>query len=173
MGSLCWRLQNGPAPCYQSCPGRRVRWNSPGNECRSSPQRRATRRDRPNQNQPISRELPPTRRQHDGHAQAERHGQTNGQSIWSIKASGPGTQQLEWKVRSGRWAVVAMNADGRPGVDIDAKLGVKIADVGVPRRREAVPRTGPVDHVFTARAFSLTLAPRIASAVRRHVDGRG
>ena len=32
--------------------------------------------------------------------------------IWTVQASGPGTQTLTWAVRSGDWMVVAMNADG-------------------------------------------------------------
>jgi hypothetical protein len=47
-------------------------------------------------------------------------------SIWAASATGPGTQTAEWKVEEGRWAVVVMNADGRPGVAADVSVGGKL-----------------------------------------------
>jgi hypothetical protein len=38
--------------------------------------------------------------------------------IWAVKATGPGTQTLAWRVTSGRWMVVAMNADGAAPVSV-------------------------------------------------------
>jgi hypothetical protein len=38
------------------------------------------------------------------------------QTFWAAQAVGPGTLSLEWKVTSGSWTVVVMNADASPGV---------------------------------------------------------
>ena len=54
----------------------------------------------------------------------------NSQPFWVARANGAGTQEMRWSVSSGRWGVVVMNSDGRTGVDVDAKLGVKIAGSG-------------------------------------------
>jgi hypothetical protein len=47
------------------------------------------------------------------------------QSFWVAASSGAGTRSLFWKPADGRWTVVVMNADGRPGVDIGADLGAR------------------------------------------------
>ncbi len=47
-------------------------------------------------------------------------------TIWTTKASGTGTQTLVWKVQSGEWTIVAMNADGSRGVSIRADVGVTV-----------------------------------------------
>lgn len=47
------------------------------------------------------------------------------QSFWSTSAHGSGTQQIEWDLRSGRWAVVVMNADGGAPVSVDLQAGVR------------------------------------------------
>jgi hypothetical protein len=38
------------------------------------------------------------------------------QTFWAAQAAGAGTVPLDWKVASGNWTVVVMNADGSPGV---------------------------------------------------------
>ena len=38
--------------------------------------------------------------------------------IWAVKATGRGTQTLAWRVASGRWTVVAMNAGGSAPVSV-------------------------------------------------------
>jgi len=38
--------------------------------------------------------------------------------IWTVTAAGAGTQTLTWPVTSGRWTVIAMNADGSAPVSI-------------------------------------------------------
>ena len=43
------------------------------------------------------------------------------QTFWA--ASSTDGRPLEWKVRSGDWSVVMMNADGSPGVSVDATVG--------------------------------------------------
>jgi hypothetical protein len=47
------------------------------------------------------------------------------EGFWVAVAEGSGAQTLEWELESGEWAVVAMNADGSPGVSLDASVGVK------------------------------------------------
>jgi hypothetical protein len=50
-------------------------------------------------------------------------------SIWVASASGTGDQQLTWRIRSGDWRVVLMNADGSSGVRADVKVGGTINHV--------------------------------------------
>ena len=47
------------------------------------------------------------------------------EDFWVASAEGPGDQTIEWELESGRWSVVAMNADASPGVSLDASVGVK------------------------------------------------
>jgi len=47
------------------------------------------------------------------------------QDFWAVAATGPGTQELDWEATSGRWSVVAMNADGAPDVAVDVNVGAK------------------------------------------------
>jgi hypothetical protein len=47
------------------------------------------------------------------------------QTFWVATAAGSGVQTLEWELESGQWAVVVMNADGAPGLAVDASVGVK------------------------------------------------
>lgn len=46
--------------------------------------------------------------------------------IWVAWAEGPGTQTLTWEMKPGNWTVVLMNADGSPGVEAWASVGVRI-----------------------------------------------
>jgi hypothetical protein len=50
-------------------------------------------------------------------------------SIWAASTSGTGDQQLNWRLRSGEWRVVLMNADGSSGVSADVKVGGTINHV--------------------------------------------
>ena len=43
------------------------------------------------------------------------------QTFWT--ASSVDGRPLDWKVRSGEWSVVMMNADASPGVSVDASIG--------------------------------------------------
>jgi hypothetical protein len=47
-------------------------------------------------------------------------------SIWAASVSGTGEQQLTWRLRSGDWRVVLMNADGSSGVNADVKVGGRV-----------------------------------------------
>ena len=47
------------------------------------------------------------------------------QRFWEASASGTGRQAVEWKVRSGRWAVVVMNASATRGVDARVSIAGK------------------------------------------------
>ena len=47
------------------------------------------------------------------------------QRFWVASSSGAGDRSLVWKPTDGRWTVVVMNADGRPGIDIGADLGAR------------------------------------------------
>ena len=50
------------------------------------------------------------------------------QTFWA--ATSTDGRALDWKVREGEWSVVAMNADGSPGVSVDAKVGAKLPLIG-------------------------------------------
>lgn len=43
--------------------------------------------------------------------------------FWAAAASGTGPQTLTWDPANGSWAIVVMNADGKPGIDVRADLG--------------------------------------------------
>ena len=51
------------------------------------------------------------------------------QDFWVATATGSDTNELRWEATSGQWAVVAMNADGTPGVAVDVRVGAKAAFV--------------------------------------------
>jgi hypothetical protein len=48
------------------------------------------------------------------------------EQFWVASAEGPGRQAATWDVEGGQWAVVAMNADARRGVAVDADVGAKV-----------------------------------------------
>ena len=47
------------------------------------------------------------------------------QTFWAASATGAGAQTVRWDVDDGRWAVVVMSADGKPGVMADVSAGAK------------------------------------------------
>lgn len=47
------------------------------------------------------------------------------EDFWVASVQGSGDQSLVWEPESGTWAVVVMNADGRPGVSVDVALGAE------------------------------------------------
>ena len=52
------------------------------------------------------------------------------QDFWTVEASGTGTQQLSWEPAEGSWTLVIMNADGSPGVAVDARIGATTPALG-------------------------------------------
>lgn len=48
------------------------------------------------------------------------------QQFWAASVSGSGDQELTFEPRDGRWVVVAMNADGSPGVDVTARIAAEL-----------------------------------------------
>ena len=47
--------------------------------------------------------------------------------FWVASAQGSGEQTVEWKIESGDWKAVAMNADASRGVDIDVDAGARVS----------------------------------------------
>ncbi len=52
------------------------------------------------------------------------------QAFWTAKASGTGTQRLDWAPTDGDWTLVVMNTDGSAGVAVDARLGATVPALG-------------------------------------------
>ena len=48
------------------------------------------------------------------------------QPFWAASASGRGPQVVTWKAESGDWTIVAMNADGSPGVSARVRVGARL-----------------------------------------------
>ena len=48
------------------------------------------------------------------------------QRFWVASTTGPGARNLFWKPADGKWSVVVMRADGRPGISVHADLGARI-----------------------------------------------
>jgi uncharacterized protein DUF4389 len=48
------------------------------------------------------------------------------QPFWVAEVVTTDSRRLEWKVESGDWTVVIMNADATRGIDLDARLGIKV-----------------------------------------------
>ena len=51
------------------------------------------------------------------------------QTFWEAYALGPATQELTWELEPGNWTVVVMNADARPGLDVEMSFGANIGFV--------------------------------------------
>jgi hypothetical protein len=52
-------------------------------------------------------------------------GPPTAQDFWTAQTSGPGTQQLTWEPAEGDWMLVVMNADGSPGLQVEARVGAE------------------------------------------------
>jgi hypothetical protein len=48
------------------------------------------------------------------------------QDFWRVQSSGRGARAVTWPVESGEWSVVIMNANGSPGVDVQARFGARV-----------------------------------------------
>lgn len=84
------------------------------------------------------------------------------QDFWVASATGSGAQTLTWDAANGSWSVVVMNADGRPGVEVDADLGATFpALLGI-----------AVGSLVLSGVFLLGGALLIAGAIRRQPRSR-
>ena len=82
--------------------------------------------------------------------------------IWTVKATGPGTQTLAWQVAGGRWTVVAMNADATAPVSVRVNVAATLP---------ALPwvATGLlIAGVFFLLAGGLLIALPVRGASRQH-----
>lgn len=52
------------------------------------------------------------------------------QPFWVASASGARRQVVTWKVESGSWTIVAMNADASPGVSVRFRAGARLGFLG-------------------------------------------
>jgi hypothetical protein len=52
------------------------------------------------------------------------------QDIWVAKTEGQGPVTLDWDVEPGGWALVVLNADASPGVQVSADAGAQIPLIG-------------------------------------------
>jgi hypothetical protein len=60
------------------------------------------------------------------HAGTRNPGRPADQSFWASSTTGTGAHALTWKIKSGEWSIVVMNADGSPGVSAEVNAGAKI-----------------------------------------------
>jgi hypothetical protein len=90
------------------------------------------------------------------------------QTFWAAAADGTGQQELTWHVTDGRWAVVLMNADGSPGVDLAVTMGVR-ANFLIPL---ALVMLG-VGLVLTGLALALIIRGTTGSHSGDHPSGPG
>ena len=75
------------------------------------------------------------------------------QDLWEASASGTGRQTLEWEVRSGRWAVVVMNADAARGVAARVSIAARsdlLLWIGLGRLAGAVIAAGTAAALLVA-----------------------
>jgi hypothetical protein len=52
------------------------------------------------------------------------------QDFWIAQASGHGIQEVSWEPAAGDWMFVVMNADGSPGVEVEARIGAEFPALG-------------------------------------------
>ncbi len=46
--------------------------------------------------------------------------------VWTVSATGTGTQTLDWRPSEGAWTVVVMRADGAAGIDAEVRVGATL-----------------------------------------------
>ena len=56
-------------------------------------------------------------------------GPPGAQAFWIETSEGTGTQMVEFELEEGEYTIVAMNADGSAGIDIDVIFGIKSSGV--------------------------------------------
>ena len=64
------------------------------------------------------------------------------QPFWTVSAQGSGSQQIEGDLRSGNWAVVVMNADGRAAVAVDLQAQLDVNPSGSAQPQSAYSPQG-------------------------------
>lgn len=89
------------------------------------------------------------------------------QDFWLASATGSGPQTLTWEPTDGSWTVVVMNADGRPGIDVETDLGAKMP--ALPWIAVGVLAAGAV--VLVGGALLIVGAIRRRRASPRPADG--
>jgi hypothetical protein len=67
----------------------------------------------------------PFRTHYERHSGVAQAGPPTAQPFWVAQATGAASETLRWDVTGGKWALVVMNADGRPGVRVNADVGVR------------------------------------------------
>ncbi len=85
----------------------------------------------------VRAETKPSRIEYRAHAGTATPARPAAQSMWSASASGVGTQTIDWTAQRGQWTLVAMNADGSPGVDVDLQVAMKADWLGAFAQRLA------------------------------------
>lgn len=64
--------------------------------------------------------------QYDTHAGGAPAGPPTAQTFWVASSTGTGARDLTWRIASGDWAAVVMNADGSAGVAADVRAGATL-----------------------------------------------
>jgi hypothetical protein len=86
------------------------------------------------------------------------------QPFWVAQVTAEQADDLTWEVESGDWTVVLMNADGSRGVDLDARLGIKVdwllpALIGLLALGLVLLAGGTVLVIFGSRGLTQTTEP--------------
>jgi hypothetical protein len=68
----------------------------------------------------------PFRAEYRAHGGERAPGAPADQGFWAASTHGSGPQTLEWKVRSGGWSIVVMNADASRAVDAGVSVGIDL-----------------------------------------------
>ena len=94
------------------------------------------------------------------------------QTFWAATSADGRT--LDWKVREGEWTAVVMNADGSPGVSVDAKAGAKVPLIGDLTRGFAIAGAVLGAIVADARSWAAPAgSPALARPSERARPARG
>jgi hypothetical protein len=86
------------------------------------------------------------------------------EDFWTASVVGAGTQTLDWDLEDGRWAIVVMNADASPGVELDMTLGAKVPfvlglSIGLLAGGAVLLLGGALMLYFGARSRPVAVAP--------------
>ena len=90
------------------------------------------------------------------------------QTFWATSATGSGEIALDWDLKNGRWAVVAMNADGSRAVDTTLDVGAELDATALVRRSAArCGRSPRSDRSRPDRPLAAATRSVIGRALRR------